>query len=112
MDYSWTLSCCALRAPIRAVFVRQAFPDSDFVLGKERPFPRRRVIRLWGMIMLEVIEGELEVTSDGLAQIARAGMVAIVPGNTRRSVKALTNGKAIIVDYRLCDFDNEGIAAT
>jgi quercetin dioxygenase-like cupin family protein len=28
----------------------------------------------------EVIEGELEVTIDGVAQIARAGLVAIVPG--------------------------------
>jgi len=46
----------------------------------------------------EVIEGELEVTIDGVAQIARRGLVAIVPGNVRHSVKALTDGKAIIVD--------------
>ena len=46
------------------------------------------------------ITGEqLEVTIDGVAQIARAGLVAIVPGNIRHSVKALTDGKAIIVDY-------------
>jgi len=49
----------------------------------------------------EVIEGELEVTIDGITQIARAGLVAIVPGNVRHSVKALTDGKAIIVDYPL-----------
>jgi quercetin dioxygenase-like cupin family protein len=47
----------------------------------------------------EVIEGELEVTVDGVAQIARAGLVAIVPGNVRHSVKALTDGRVIIVDY-------------
>jgi quercetin dioxygenase-like cupin family protein len=47
----------------------------------------------------EVIDGELEVTIDGVAQIARAGLVAIVPGNVRHSVKALTDGKVIIVDY-------------
>ena len=47
----------------------------------------------------EVIEGELEVTIDGVAQIARPGLVAIVPENARHSVKALTDGKAIIVDY-------------
>ena len=47
----------------------------------------------------EVIEGELEVTIDGVAQIARAGLVAIVPGGVRHSVKALTDGRAIIVDY-------------
>jgi quercetin dioxygenase-like cupin family protein len=47
----------------------------------------------------EVIEGELEVTVDGVAQIASAGLVAIVPANVRHSVKALTDGKVIIVDY-------------
>ncbi|MFY9740661.1 MAG: cupin domain-containing protein [Candidatus Sulfotelmatobacter sp.] len=47
----------------------------------------------------EVIEGELELTIDGVAQIARAGMVAIVPANARHSVKALTDGRAIIVDH-------------
>ena len=54
----------------------------------------------------EVIEGELEVTVDGVAQIARPGLVAIVPGAVRHSVKALTDGRAIIVDYPLRrDFD-------
>lgn len=47
----------------------------------------------------EVIEGELEMTVDGVTQIARPGLVAIVPGNVRHSVKALTDGRAIIVDY-------------
>jgi len=47
----------------------------------------------------EVIEGELEITIDGQAQIVRPGLVAIVPGAVRHSVKALTNGRAIIVDY-------------
>jgi quercetin dioxygenase-like cupin family protein len=47
----------------------------------------------------EVIEGELKVTIDGVDQIVRAGLVAIVPGNVRHSVKALTDGRAIIVDY-------------
>jgi|SRR3984885_5505385 quercetin dioxygenase-like cupin family protein len=47
----------------------------------------------------EVIQGELEMTVDGTTQIARAGLVAIVPGNARHSVKALTDGRAIIVDY-------------
>jgi len=49
----------------------------------------------------EVIEGEIEVTIDGVAQIARPGLVAIVPGNVRHSVKALSDGRAIIVDYPL-----------
>lgn len=47
----------------------------------------------------EVIEGELEVTIAGETQVARPGIVAIVPGNARHSVKALTDGQAIIVDY-------------
>jgi quercetin dioxygenase-like cupin family protein len=47
----------------------------------------------------EVIEGELEVTIDGVTQIARAGLVAIVPSNVRHSVKALTDGRVIVVDH-------------
>jgi len=47
----------------------------------------------------EVIEGELELTIDGVSQIARPGMVAIVPSGARHSVKALTDGRAIIVDH-------------
>jgi quercetin dioxygenase-like cupin family protein len=47
----------------------------------------------------EVIEGELEVTIDGVAQIVRPGVVAIVPAGARHSVKAFTDGRAIIVDY-------------
>lgn len=47
----------------------------------------------------EVIQGELEVTIDGVTQIAQAGVVAIVPANVRHSVKALSDGRAIIVDY-------------
>ena len=39
------------------------------------------------------------MTIDGVAQIARPGLVAIVPGGTRHSVKALTDGRAIIVDH-------------
>src|SRR5215469_13133576 len=49
----------------------------------------------------EVIEGELELTIDGVKQVARPGIVGIVPGNVRHSVKALTDGRAIIVDYPL-----------
>src|SRR5438270_7994666 len=49
----------------------------------------------------EVIEGELELNIDGVRQVARPGLVGIVPGNVRHSVKALTDGRAIIVDYPL-----------
>jgi quercetin dioxygenase-like cupin family protein len=47
----------------------------------------------------EVIEGKLEVTIDGVAQVVEPGLVAIVPSNVRHSVKALTDGRAIIVDW-------------
>ncbi len=47
----------------------------------------------------EVIEGELELTIDGVTQIARAGLVGIVPANVPHSVKALSDGRAIIIDY-------------
>jgi quercetin dioxygenase-like cupin family protein len=49
----------------------------------------------------EVIEGELEMTIGGATEVARAGLVAIVPSNAPHSVKALTDGRAIIVDYPL-----------
>lgn len=48
-----------------------------------------------------VIEGELEVTIDGVAQVALAGMAAIAPPHARHSVKALSNGRAIVVDTPL-----------
>jgi quercetin dioxygenase-like cupin family protein len=49
----------------------------------------------------EVIEGELEMTIDGVVQIVRPGLVSIVPAGVRHSVKALTDGRAIIVDHPL-----------
>ena len=48
-----------------------------------------------------VIAGALEVTIDGVAQVAKAGMVAITPPNTPHSVRALTAGRAIVVDTPL-----------
>jgi quercetin dioxygenase-like cupin family protein len=47
----------------------------------------------------EVIEGELEVTIDGQSQIARPGIVAIVPANSRHAVTALSDGRLIVVDH-------------
>ena len=49
----------------------------------------------------EVTEGELEVTIDGVVQIARPGLVAIVPARVRHSIKARSEGRPIIVDYPL-----------
>jgi len=47
----------------------------------------------------EVIEGELELTIDGKREIAKPGIVAILPANSRHSVRALTNGRLIVVDH-------------
>ena len=46
-----------------------------------------------------VIEGQLEVTVDGETQVAGPGAVALVPANTLHSVKALSDGRAIVVDH-------------
>jgi quercetin dioxygenase-like cupin family protein len=46
----------------------------------------------------EVLEGELQITIDGTVHVARPGLVVIVPGNARHSLRAVTDGRAIIVD--------------
>lgn len=72
------------------------FAHYDFVRGAsihEHFHPQEEVY--------EVIEGELEVTIDGVAEIVRPGLVAIVPGGVRHSIKARTDGRAIIIDYPL-----------
>jgi hypothetical protein len=47
-----------------------------------------------------VIESELEVAIDGHTYIACPRIGAIVP-DVRRSVKALTGGRTISIDYRV-----------
>ncbi len=72
------------------------FAHYDFVRGSsihEHFHPQEEVY--------EVIEGELEMTIDDVTQVARPGLVAIIPANVRHSVKALTDGRVIIVDYPL-----------
>jgi len=72
------------------------FAHYDFVPGAsvhEHFHPQEEV---W-----DVIEGEVELTIDGVTHAVRPGVVGIVPGNVRHSVKALTSGRAIIVDYPL-----------
>jgi unsaturated pyranuronate lyase len=48
-----------------------------------------------------VIDGELEVTIAGETIVAGPGFVAIVPPDTLHSVRALSAGRAIVVDYPL-----------
>jgi quercetin dioxygenase-like cupin family protein len=47
----------------------------------------------------EVLEGELEVTINGESEIVKPGVVAIVPPNVLHSVRALTDGRLIVVDH-------------
>jgi quercetin dioxygenase-like cupin family protein len=46
-----------------------------------------------------VLEGELEITIDGVAHVARPGIVAVVPANIRHAVRALTHGRLIVIDH-------------
>lgn len=47
----------------------------------------------------EIVEGELELTIAGVTQRLRPGLVGIVPANALHSVKAISSGKLIVVDY-------------
>ena len=47
---------------------------------------------------------ELAVGSSIREHCAGPGCAGSVPANTLHSVKALTNGKAIVVDHPWCDF--------
>jgi quercetin dioxygenase-like cupin family protein len=70
------------------------FAHYDFVRGStihEHSHPQEEVY--------EVIEGELEMTIAGMTIIARPGIVAVVPSNASHHVKALTDGRVIIVDH-------------
>jgi quercetin dioxygenase-like cupin family protein len=48
-----------------------------------------------------IIEGELELTVDGVTQRLGPGFAGIVPSNARHSVKAISRGKLIVVDHPL-----------
>jgi quercetin dioxygenase-like cupin family protein len=47
----------------------------------------------------EVTEGELEITIAGVSGRLMPGVVGIVPSNALHSVKAISSGKLIVVDY-------------
>jgi len=47
----------------------------------------------------EVIEGELEITIGGVVERVRPGLVAVVPSNTPHFVRAITDGKLIVIDH-------------
>jgi quercetin dioxygenase-like cupin family protein len=48
-----------------------------------------------------VIEGELELAIGGVAERLGPGFVGIIPSGVLHSVKAISSGKVIVVDYPL-----------
>jgi len=46
-----------------------------------------------------IVDGELEVTIGRATRVAGPGCVAIVPANTTHSVRVLSPGRVIVVDY-------------
>jgi len=58
----------------------------------------------------EVIEGELEITIGGVSQRVRLGVVGIVPPNALHSVRAISGGKVIVVDYPLREHPSRPVA--
>jgi quercetin dioxygenase-like cupin family protein len=48
-----------------------------------------------------VVAGELEIVVGDVTEVAGPGMVAIIPPHTAHSVKALSDGKAIVADFPL-----------
>jgi quercetin dioxygenase-like cupin family protein len=70
-------------------FVHYEFDAGAFV--HEHAHPQEEV---W-----QIIDGELEVSIGDETMRAGPCFVAIVPPNTPHSVRALTDGKAIVTDY-------------
>ena len=48
-----------------------------------------------------VLDGELDITMNGITQRAGPGFVGVVPPDTPHSVVAASDGKAIVVDHPL-----------
>jgi quercetin dioxygenase-like cupin family protein len=59
----------------------------------------------------EVIEGELELTISGVTQRLASGYVGIVPPNAPHSIKAISSGKVIVIDYPLRQAPDSGPSA-
>jgi quercetin dioxygenase-like cupin family protein len=55
----------------------------------------------------EVIEGELEITISGVNRRLAPGTVGIVPPDALHSVKAISSGRLIVVDYPLREISGQ-----
>ena len=49
----------------------------------------------------QIVEGELDITIDGVTRRVGPASVAIAPPNTKHSAVAVTDGRAFIVDHPL-----------
>lgn len=77
------------------------FAHYDFVAGSSIHKHFHPQEEVW-----QVIEGEVEMTIEGETHVIRPGVAAIIPGGVHHSARALTDGRAMIVDYPLRrDFD-------
>jgi quercetin dioxygenase-like cupin family protein len=72
------------------------FAHYDFDAGAEIYEHHHEQEEIW-----HVLEGRLEITIAGEVREAGPGWVGIVPKSTSHAVRALTGGKAIVVDYPL-----------
>jgi quercetin dioxygenase-like cupin family protein len=71
-----------------------SFAHYDFTAGAsihEHHHPNEEV---W-----TVIEGRLEVTIDGETQVAGPGSIGVVPSDALHSVRALSDGRAIVANH-------------
>jgi quercetin dioxygenase-like cupin family protein len=69
------------------------FGHYEFDAGAEIPLHHHAQEEVW-----QVLEGELEITIGEARHRAGAGFVGIVPPGAPHAVKALTKGRAIVVD--------------
>jgi quercetin dioxygenase-like cupin family protein len=58
----------------------------------------------------EVIEGELEITIGGISKRCAPGLVGIVPSNMLHSVKAISDGRVIVVDHPVRKLPSHSVA--
>ncbi len=72
------------------------FGHYDFDVGAEIHEHAHEQEEVW-----QILEGEVEITIAGQRHRAGAGFVGIVPAHALHAVKALTPGKAIVVDHPL-----------
>jgi quercetin dioxygenase-like cupin family protein len=70
------------------------FGHYEFDAGAAIPRHNHSQEEVW-----HIIEGELEITIGTETRIAGPGFVGIVPSGTLHAVRAVSAGKAIVVDY-------------